>query len=223
MLKMRLLRFLVVATVLCAIAATASAALDLAPSWRGSNGSTYQNWGLGTNSTTPAPDSVNNPYGTPTAAITVGEFGEGWFDQLPGFGSQSGFWDMGSAGTIALDVNNASGTGYNEIWVQVTYFQDLFEAPTVDVSASGLISFLSEETQLLEHVGTGGDWFTTLTKWRVDPNPNSQTITVTSGMMGSVIDNVTIDAVAVAVPEPSSMIALLMGGSTLLMLRRRRA
>ena len=63
------------------------------------------------------PDLMTNPYGDAAALITVGDLGEGWQESIPGFGTQTGFWDLGSGGTIVIDIDNrAELLTYKEIF-----------------------------------------------------------------------------------------------------------
>jgi uncharacterized repeat protein (TIGR01451 family) len=69
-------------------------------SWRGQPGSSHQEWRFDTASPTPAAEVCLD--GTPhTASVTPGQFALGWQSQLPGLGDASGFWDLGSSGTIS--------------------------------------------------------------------------------------------------------------------------
>ena len=93
--------------VVAAGAAVAAAFADdlIVPPWRGNDGTTYQEWRFDTNENPAFPEDVENPYGNPSAEITVGDFGEGWFHELPGLGSKTGFWDIGgSGGSIAAGI-----------------------------------------------------------------------------------------------------------------------
>jgi hypothetical protein len=212
-------RFTLLTVAICGLVSPAAWAHDvIQPPWRGQDGSTYQEWRFDTNANPAPPEVINNPYGTASAAITVGDFGSGWLDQLGGLGdTQTNYWDLGSAGTIVIDIDNRpEPLPYKEIWIQVTYFQDLWQAPAVDVPGASL---LGGETRLIEHVSTGGDWFLDQTMWRIEPNPDHEQITVTADLSGSVIDQIVIDTICI--PEPGTLAGLVVG-CCLLAVRRRR-
>ena len=215
--------------VLISLAVTAAAAVTraddvIAPTWRGEGGTTYQEWRFDTGANPSAPEVATNPYGKPEASVVVGLFGSGWIDQLEGMGTKTGYWDLGGAGTITLDIPNSPvANPYKDIWVQVTYYEDISQAPTVDIAGA---TRLGGETRLAEHVDTGGDWFVDQSMWRIQPNPSSESIVLTSDPdWGGVIDQVVVDtrcSDAPGVPEPASITALLLGCGAMLFRRRNR-
>lgn len=215
------LRALVLAFVVALITPVCVFAASTTPTWRGDDGSTYQQWTFDNDANPAAPPNVYNPYGTPSATITVGDFGEGWLDSLPGLGSMSGYWDLGSAGQISIDIPNRPGGAYKELWVLVTYFEDMTAAPAVTVQSQGQVSILDEVTFQVEAVDTGGAWMAYFGKWQIVPNPENERVLITGDMFGSIIDGIEIDTICV--PEPTSLLSLLVGGSLLPILRRRRS
>jgi hypothetical protein len=222
---MKRLIWLVAMVVLACVAAPALANGDLGPSWRGTAGTTYQMWDFAASSSPAAATSVSNPYGEPTATVATGDFAAGWLDQLPAMGTKTGYWDLGIGGTISLSISNAAQPdGAQDIWLQVVYYEDINDAPTLDITSSGVASLVSEQNQSIEHVATGGDWMVWQSLWTVTPNPGSETITFTSNaQMGSVIDQIVADTRPVAaqpIPEPASFVGLSAGLS--LVLARRR-
>jgi len=161
------------------------------PIWRYQPGSTYQKW-LFDDANNPAfPDGVNNPFGQPVASITVGPFGEGWLDQLPGLGSKYGYWDLGGlGGIISLDIEDEASKD-REIWIQVTYFQDISQPPTVSVPSA---QFINIEKIKIEDVNTGGSWFVDKSVWRIDQGIELEPITITTNPnWGTVVDQVIVD------------------------------
>jgi hypothetical protein len=210
-------------TLVLTVSTGALAAVLPSPSWRGQAGSTFQEWTFDTDANPAAPNSVNNPYGPATATITVGMFGSGWLDQLPGLGTQTGYWDIGDAvegPQIVLDIANSPDVRpYKEIWVQVTSWVDISQAPVVNVPGA---MFLGSEQLVVESVPTGGNWIMNLTKWRIEPNPSQeQVILAAMPMFGAVIDRIVVDTICV--PEPVSLLTLLVGGVAVLSRRRRTA
>jgi len=169
----------------------------VAPPWRGVAGGTYQEWRFSTSANPAAPEVSNNPYGAPTASISVGPYGSGWLSQLPGLGTQYGYWDMGSAGVITVMLpNKPNPPAASSKWVavQVTYFLDITQAPTVVVAGGTRVT---GQTRLVESVPTGGDWKLDQSYWRITPSPTSEVVTITSSSQwGAVIDQVVIDTVS---------------------------
>lgn len=194
------------------------------PPWRGDEGTTYQEWRFDTDANPALPEVISNPYGSALAAIVLGDYASGWQEQLPGLGDQIGYWDLGGdrgngGGSILIDVDNRPlALEYKEVWVQVTYFRDMSQAPTVTVPGA---AYLTGQTLLVEQVLTGGAWYLDQSIWRIEPNPDHEQILITSDpMWGSVIDQVVIDTICI--PEPATM-GLFLVGSWAVIARRRRA
>lgn len=199
---------------------TAGLAADLdAPSWRGSLTSTYQEWRFDTAATLALPETVSNPYGVPSAAIAIGDFATGWcYDELM-LGTQTGYWDLGSAGNITVSLPSAPAA-FQEIRVQVTYYWGIVPEPIVTIPGAEYIGS-SAPAQVEKDVI--GYWMHQTSTWRVAPGA-LQTIVVAADPMGGVIDHVIVDANAeTVVPEPASLTALIMGCSALVFSRRRRS
>ncbi len=208
-----------VLTFLVTTSATAIAHDLFPPLWRGQPGSTFQEWTFDTDANPAAPTLLNNPYGAPAATITVGAFGAGWQQQLPGLGSQTGYWDIGDAiegAQIVLDIPNRPVQDlYKEIWVQVTSYVDINQAPLVSVPGATL---LGSDQAIVEQVPEGGSWVLDLTKWRIEPNPSQEQIVLSAiPMFGATIDQIVVDTICV--PEPATLLTLVVGGIALL--RRR--
>jgi len=205
--------------VICAsifIPAVAAGHNLIEPPWASAGGTTFQDWTFDDADNPASPETVRNEYGEAAALITVGNMGVGWLDSQPGFGSQTGFWDLGSGGTVVLDIDNRPlALPYKEIWVQVTYFADISAAPMVDVPMATLID---SQTVVVEDLGMGG-WLLDQSSWRIEPNPLSEQIIVTADpMWGSIVDQVVVHTICV--PEPATTGLLAFGG--LLLLRKER-
>src|SRR5882672_1525437 len=76
------------------------AADDPETSWRDQPGSSHQEWRFDTASN-PLTAEVCLGSAPHSATVTPGLFALGWQSALPGLGDASGFWDLGSRGTIS--------------------------------------------------------------------------------------------------------------------------
>ncbi len=207
------------AALVLSVAATAWSHDLVVPPWRGQDGSTFQEWTFDTDASPAAPNISTNAYGTASATTTVGLFGSGWLEQLPAMGTQTGYWDLGGeGGQMALDIpNRPLALPYKEIWIQVTYYRDINQAPQVSVPGA---QFVSAQTLPLEIVPTGGAWMVDQSVWRIEPNPFSEQVIMSSDpMWGAVIDQVVVDTICA--PEPASVLLLGLAGAFMLRGRRR--
>jgi len=189
---------------------------DTPPVWRGQSGSTLQRWDFTGNSTTPTPDVLTNPYGTPTLSVDFNPpFGSGWYNTPSGYGTRQGFWDIAN-GSMTMDIPSVPVPAfYLQIQLQVTYWRDVSQAPTFNLSPSA-IQIGPTITTLVEDPAGLGAWYSDLIVWEVTPGPGDQFITLQGDTtFGSVIEQVIVDTRAV--PEPAVLgLAALFTGSLLL-------
>ena len=201
---------------------TAVFAHDLVPpAWRGYPGTTFQTWTFDDAEYSALPEIISNPFGAAIAGINVGQYGSGWHYQLPGLGTQTGYWDIGGVGgSITIEIDNVPVQNpYKEIWIQITYYDDITGAPDVFVPGSTLVS--SELGMLVEHIATGGDWMLDQYVFRIEPNPSHETIQILSDPQWmSVIDQIVVDTYCVA--EPASISLLAFGAITFLFRRYKK-
>ena len=188
------------------------------PVWQGLEGTTYQQWNFDANDNPAVPEVIDNDYGSASASITVGFMGSGWLDD-PLLGTHTGMWDIGGDdGSIVLDIDNRPlALDYKEIWVQVVYYQGLYAVPMIGIEEA---QFISSETDLLEEDGFGGGWYLEKSIWRIEPNPSHEQIILTGNLDGSLIDQIIVDTYCV--PEPASIVLLMLGGFAALTKRRQR-
>jgi len=173
--------------VLCVLgAATVHAHDRVQPAWRGQDRTTYQQWRFDNDANPAVPDVMNNSYGGATAAIAVGEFGEGWIDSL-GFSEQTGIWDLGIEGTILVNISSAE---CNEIWVQVTYFKLFGAAPNVIVPRA---DYVGGQTVLVEDTGLGTAWYLAQSMWQFEQAADSVEIIIRADTEGSSVDQIVVD------------------------------
>jgi hypothetical protein len=204
------------AAVLVGLLSSLAGAHDLLPpSWRGQEGSTYQEWDFLTSADPAAPDVIDNPYGTAVADIAYDIYGEGWLYYFEELGDQVGYWDIGT-GSITVDIDNRpEPLPYKEVWVQVTYYQHIHDAPEITVPGG---EFQYGDTVLVDSAPNLGAWYLDLSVWRIEPNPVAEQV-IFDGVAGSgaIIDQIVIDTICV--PEPSAAALLMLG---LVAVRRRR-
>jgi hypothetical protein len=215
-------RFLLLALCISISIPGVAAAHDMIqPEWRDQEGTTYQEWRFDTGVNPAVPEVIHNQYGGASASITVGTMGEGWQYQLPGLGSQTGYWDLGDGGgQIVLGIDNRPlPLDYKEIWVQVTYYQDISQPPTVDVPGATCIG--GQTGLLVEDTGNGSGWFLDQSVWLIEPNPDYELVVLTSDVTwGSVIDQIVVDTICI--PEPTTVGLLALAGLMLLQKRHHK-
>jgi hypothetical protein len=225
LMKKQLNKMLVIFSVAVVGAAGARADDVLPPSYRGVAGSTLQIWGFDTAVTNPAPDSANNPIGTPTLTITpsADSTGIGWQDSFPAvYGSKQGFWDLGDDGHIDINIPTSFAlTGNEQVRLQITYWQSINVVPTVFIPIIGGGTIV---TNMLVETGPHnlGRWYSEVIDWSFAPGATNTLISIFGDpASGSVIDQVTIDTV----PEPSPVAFFLLGSAALaaMLFNRRRA
>jgi len=200
-------RYTAVAGVLSAILTTTCWSHDLVPPcWRDTGGSTFQRWTFNTNDNPASPELNHNSYGSPQASITLGPFGSGWQWDL-GFGTNRGYWDLGSNGSITLSIPNdptAPAGAWKYVWVQMTYWDDppLFVAPAVSVSGATLLA----TSNLVVEQTFMGRWSLQQTLWRLDSSPNAETVTLTAAANGGVVDQVVVDTKWIKIDCPADLV-----------------
>lgn len=173
-----------------------------APCWRGQSGTTHANWSFHNANNPAAPELKNNP-GTPSANISVPPtgLGLGWLQNVSVLGCRRGLWDLGVGGTITLEIPETpgGGTSYRYVRVQVVEYQEegTYAGPA-QVAVAGGVQIGSMREQFLEGNIFGGAWVTHETLWRVAPSPASETITITGGVTGALVDQVTVDTLSLS-------------------------
>ncbi len=172
----------------------------VSPPWRGQKGSTWQVWNFEDSSNPSSPSDTSNEYGESAAVITAVFPGGGWLSELGLGDQQTGIWDIGT-GTIILTIpNRPLALPQKDIWLQVIYFEGLVGKPQFQVTSA---EFISETTETVEDLGFWGAWRRSLTKWKIEPNPNQEQIIITAdNAIGSIISAVTVDTLCG--PEPDA-------------------
>jgi len=183
-----------IAIVILLLCSNSIFAHDLAsPSWRGEDGTTFQHFRFDCNDNPASPELINNVLGIADANVVLGPVAEGWLEDLPGFGTQTGIWGLGSAGTITINVTTGfENTGPQEVWVQLTYLDDpWWETPQLQITDANLINV--EPLIEVENVGMSSVWYLRQSKWLVDQGKGNIEIVITSDIAGGYIDQVVVD------------------------------
>jgi hypothetical protein len=214
----------------CVIAMWAATACadPLVPTWVNDPGATRDvfTFPTGANPAIRDPGLSLNPYGDSDASITVGDFGEGWYD--PSWpitlnrDGETGVWDIGSIGTIVVTVPVAAidvtSPGTYNLYVEVIGYVGMTQ-----------MSILSVDTQVKSPVVPDvldqadppfGGWYQRV--WEFEHQVTSgrhATLTFVGDYNGSSIDRISI----YTIPEPSTLtLGLFLIGGVLWRNRLRR-
>lgn len=232
--KRSLLQFVPAAACLVAGGLDDAMAATPLPSWYGEANTTRQGYTFGTGSLTPAPDVLENPYGTPVATVVLGTFSDGWQDPLAPYDlagvNDDGAWDLGKAGTINVTSQIASheaapGTTYQvDFEVYTVAYLGITALPLFDslgLSANDLT--LTQNTVANDPLFPGASWQGL--KWT--GNFTSQTSNTISFLIKapanntSVIDTLEVFTRVTVIPEPSAFL-LVFAPAAAWVVRRRR-
>lgn len=196
LMKTAMQRMTIFAAVIAALSGQRVAATDdPETSWRGQPGSSHQEWRFDTSSSTPAAEVCLD--GAPhSASVAPGSFALGWQSQLPGLGEASGFWDLGSSGTISAPMPSfvsSPEASVRYILVSVCQYQDggiYSELATVAVPGATYVRTGVDFTDF----GTLGEWTVDQTLWRVDAGVSAGPVSITGSINGSIVDRVAVEA-----------------------------
>lgn len=216
------------------IALPVGAAVSL-PTWHGEANTTSQVFLFDSAILTPGPNHASNPFGEATATVGKGAFGNGWESPGAPFGNPGhdgdGAWDIGGAGgmiqiTVPIaPAGSPSEVGSLDVWIHLVAYQDLQKLPIVALDGAALSPI---DSSIASTRPPSGRWYE-LTLSAEVAGFSADTITLTftppstlqapNGI--SVIDRVEIYTRFTAVPEPSAVLFVLMGGTTAAFRRRR--
>lgn len=161
------------------------------PNWRGQDGTTLQQFSFDDDTN---PVTVSNEAGIASAAITVGTFGAGWFDNYLDLGQQTGYWDIGGAdGSIVLDIDNFQAGDGVLVWIQITYWEDISVKPTISI-IPGVTPYQQENWQdVVIDEDVLGAWKVWQSTWTMDTVPEEVQVTLQGAVYGTIIDQIVID------------------------------
>jgi len=180
-----------------------TAASFAAPAWRGDLGSTWQQWDFTDNNPTPSPDDGYNPYNPAQMQIVGGNYQPTVSD---------GAWQV-SGSVYAYIPNSPDNNPHKEIWVEVIWQPMNSSLFLPDEPMVGVTPFADSSTK--EVTPLAGDWYSTLFKLDLSPNPSEEYISLSGDYL---VDQIVIDTICI--PEPTTVLLLVCGVVPLL--RRRK-
>lgn len=187
--------------VLSLVAATASAAVH--------PGYTFQCWQFDTELIEPDFQTKWNPFGDPVADIVdVSGQGVAW--------NSGGYWE-GQGFQVVIGIPNRPEAGpYKEVKIVMVFQGELGDTSIVDPSGAPF-SLVSRDIEEQDSSG----WYVLRDTWRIEPNPLSETITIT--LLGDTFQNAAIDRICIdtlCIPEPATLAILGLGAVVLIRTRK---
>ncbi len=192
-----------------------------APSWRGSDGSTYQEWQFLTNDNPAAAEFYSNTFGLASASVSNGAFASGWLWDELFLGAATGYWDLGQSGGMELTVPGYTGpttNGIKEVRVQVVQWIDgaiysLYAGVSIPDA-----TLVSRTNRVFEQTGFGAwrvdDWL-----FQVADETGPDLVNILGASTGTIIDIIVVDVLAV--PEPMPVLVLVLSAGIMLLQARR--
>ena len=183
------------------------------PCWRGQPGTTFQQWlfGVSNNPVSIPAELVTNSFGTPHGVIIAGPSSLGYIQEDASLGCRQGVWDLGHAGTMTLAIPNtpsSSSGSYKYVRVQVTQYRNGLYNANAAVAISGG-TLMSQQQQTIDTSPSGGQWVVAQSIWQLGPPcPASESVVLTGGANGSLIDQVVVDTLCLDFACPLDIVAV---------------
>lgn len=173
--------------------------------------SSYQDWQFTTGETPAAPTAGTNSAGTAQASIFPGTASSGWLPSLEGFGTQTGFWDLGmrtpndlTNARVVLTIPNpldAGGNAYTDLSVWVVQFIDgAFYPGDLTFSIPGAIPSGRTVIEDLSGGSLPGSWVEDNFRWHLAPAPEQLSLSITGAVGGTVVDRIRVEASSPTAP-----------------------
>lgn len=185
------------------------------PVWYGEAETTRALYPFSTDSLNPSPEVLENPYGSPSAVVTVTEpFGTGWQDPADAFSTPGvdadGAWDVGPDGSIALTIPFTAGPTDPGLEYRVEFYLYVvaYEVPVTlpEISAPGLVlENVSSSTETVKQDTLGR--YTGLTWTAEAPVDGGNTVDLLfeAATAGAVIDSIDVHTRVTTTGEPQNV------------------
>jgi len=176
-------------------------------------GETSQAWTFDADDNPTVPEISLNPYGTATATIT-GAAPPEWVATLL---ERDGVWKAEGLEQVTLEIpNQMIRNPYKELYIEIGFLGDLANFSVFPQPFGGTVELTSQNVEVVDPIN---NW-KRLTAWyRIEPNPDSESVCYSFSGNVAAIDYVIVRTVCV--PEPLTVSLLGIGG--LMVWRRRRA
>jgi len=190
------------------------------PEWRGEPNSTLQIWEFSTDVNPAAPDVDQNPFGT--AEVTVhGEFNfplrDTWW--IPEDFGHTGVWNVG--GTMAIEIpNDPELRPLKKIRLQMTYDGGPSTEPDPWIEVIASDGAAVTDFQLVAKTALDDIYSHAVYDLELAPNPSMETIYIQPRFCQVYIDEIVVDTICV--PEPSTVLLLVIGAAGLAVCALRR-
>ena len=123
---------------------------------------------------------------------------------MPGLGTATGFWDLGSRGRIIMPVSTGTETGARTLRVRVTQWVDGgIYSVRAGVSVAG--ATITGERRTTVETGPVGGWEAVESEWALPEGQTAGDVTITGALNGSLVDSLAIVAEA---PGASAVLAI---------------
>ena len=181
-------------------------------------GESHQEWNFDDNDNPAIPEVDLNPYGSATATIVGSAAGPPpeWVATLL---DRDGVWKAEGLADLTLDIpNQMVRNPYKEIYLEIGFIGELEAFSVFPTPFGGKVEL---EEQVVEVVDPTNGW-KRLTAWyRIEPNPDSESVCYSFSADVAAVDYVIVNTVCV--PEPLTIALFGLGGLVMRRCKRRGA
>lgn len=207
-------------------------AASVVPSWAGEAGTTHHVYTFSSNTATPAADTAQSTFASPTLTVLPGGAATGWQDPNEEFTSpgvdSDGAWDLGNGGSISFSLPVAAAAAA----VGTTYRIDfvIYMVGLVTPNVLPTLSAVNLAPQDLGIVDAQVQAPVALSRWDSRTwtgyyegvTTRDITLNFTAPTNGSTVDTFEVYTRVTVVPEPSTSLLALAAGLAGCLRRRRR-